>query len=73
MILKACHSLPERSEPKRAANITVTFNVTYIDVPHEVCRRQGEVDVLGKGKLLPDPPCREHRGGLRVLRRKHMQ
>ena len=43
--------------------------LTYIDVPHEVCRGQGQVDVLWQGELLSDPPSREHCGGLGVLGR----
>lgn len=41
--------------------------LTYIDVPQEVCRSQGEVDVLRQGELLTDPPGRQHSGGPRVL------
>ncbi len=43
--------------------------MTYINVPHEVCGGQREVDVLRQGELLSDPPSGEHGGGLRVLRR----
>lgn len=52
---------------------TTSSNVTYIDVPHEVCGGQGEVDVLRQRELLSDPPSREHGGGLGVLGESHMQ
>lgn len=42
---------------------------TYVDVPHEVCGGQRELDVLSEGELLPYPPCGEDCGGLGVLRR----
>jgi hypothetical protein len=44
-----------------------SVSVTYIDVPHEVSRGHGQVDVLWQGELLSNPPSRQHRGGLGVL------
>lgn len=40
----------------------------YINVLHEVSRGHRELDVLLERELLPNASCREHGGGLAILR-----
>lgn len=49
------------------------YNRAYIDVTEEAGRETGHLDIFSEGKLLPDPSCRQHRGGSGILKERTPQ